>query len=186
MTDDTTQTDDNEQAIVPPAQEKQTEIDSASSELEADLQRAQKDLADLTETSKRAMADLQNYRKRVEIEKQEFSKFANLSLILELLPVLDNFERASKHIPQELLKAEWIIGLLQVEQQIRGILNKFGCLPIENPVGKTLNPEQHEPLMTGPGEKDIVVEVFETGYKLGDKVIRPSKVKVGDGSETAK
>ncbi|PIQ77427.1 nucleotide exchange factor GrpE [Candidatus Peregrinibacteria bacterium CG11_big_fil_rev_8_21_14_0_20_46_8] len=156
---------------------------NGAQQLLADLEKAQKEIADLTETSKRALADLQNYRKRIEQEKQEFAKFANVSLILEILPVVDNFERAMKHTPEALQNSEWLKGMEQVAQQLRGVLNKFGCVPIEDPTGKEMDPQKHEPLLTAPGKEHIVLEVLETGYQIGDKVIRPTKVKVGNGTD---
>lgn len=153
-------------------------------DITTDLKRAQQEIAALTETSKRALADLQNYRKRVEGEKEEFSKFANLALILDLLPIVDNFARAFAHASEEMKSTEWYKGMKQIEQQLLGVLNKFGCVPIEDPTGKNLDPRQHQAIMTGAGKKDTVLEVFERGYRLGEKIIRPAKVKVGDGKNT--
>lgn len=147
-----------------------------------DLAEANKKIQDLTETAKRALADLQNYRKRVEEERTQFAAFANVSLILELLPILDNFQRAFSQVPEDIAKTEWFKGTLQIEQQLVGIMRKQGVTEIPNSVGQKLDPKIHEAITAGPGEKDLVIEEFEKGYLLGEKVIRPAKVKVGDGN----
>ena len=152
-----------------------------STPLQADLEAANKQIQDLTETAKRALADLQNYRKRVEEERTAFAQFANVALLMELLPILDNFNRAFAAVPEEVSKTEWFKGALQIEQQLVGIVRKQGIAEIPSSVGKPLDPKIHEAIAVGPGEKDTVIEEFEKGYMLGDKVIRPAKVKVGSG-----
>lgn len=149
---------------------------------QADLEAANKQIQDLTETAKRALADLQNYRKRVEEERVSFVQFANVGLILELLPVLDNFDRAFAAVPEEVSKIEWFKGALQIEKQLMSIVKKQGVTEMPPQVGQSLDTKKHEPLTTGLGEKDVIIEEFEKGYMLGDKVIRPAKVKVGDGN----
>lgn len=147
-----------------------------------DLEKANKQIEELTETAKRAMADLQNFRKKTEEEKAGFVAFANVSLILELLPILDSFGRAFTHVPEEIQKTEWFKGALQIEQQLVGLMKKQGVTEMPASVGKKVDTKFHEPITVGPGEKDVVTEEFEKGYLLGDKVIRPAKVKVGNGA----
>lgn len=139
-------------------------------------------IAELTETAKRALADLQNYRRRVEEERAVFVAFANVGLILELLPILDNFNRAFAQVPEEISKTEWFKGALQIEQQLASVIRKQGVMEMPPQIGKKLDPKIHEAVATGPGEKDVIIEEFEKGYLLGEKVIRPAKVKVGDGN----
>jgi molecular chaperone GrpE len=153
-----------------------------STPLQADLEAANKQIQDLTETAKRALADLQNYRKRVEEERTAFVQFANITLLMELLPILDNFNRAFAAVPDEISKTQWFKGALLLEQQLVGIVRKQGVTEIPSSIDKPLDPKIHEAIAAGPGEKDMVIEEFEKGYMLGDKVIRPAKVKVGDGS----
>lgn len=153
--------------------------------LEEDLNKANQQIADLTETAKRALADLTNYRKRVEEERTSFAQFATVGLFLELLPILDNFNRAFTHVPKEIQKTEWFKGTLQIEQQLVGILKKRGVAEMPSSVGETLDPTKHEAISAGPGAADIVIEEYEKGYMLGDKVLRPAKVKVGDGNEAS-
>lgn len=153
-----------------------------SEKIVADLEAANKQIEELTSTAKRALADLQNYRKRVEEEKKAFVQFANIGLILELLPILDNFNRAFSAVPDEIQKTEWFKGALQIEQQLAGIMRKQGVTEIPPSVGQKMDPQIHEAVMTASGEKDAVIEELEKGYRIGDRVIRPAKVKVGDGN----
>lgn len=168
-----------------PAAATAASVTAASTEIEkafAELAEAKKQIDDLTETAKRALADLQNYRKRIEEEKKSFTKFANVGLLLELLPVLDNFNRAAVSAPKDIQKTDWFKGMLQIEQQLTGVLKRQGVTEMPSSVGEPVDLNKHEPLSVGPGKKDTVIEEFEKGYLIGDKVIRPAKVKVGDGS----
>lgn len=160
--------------------------DEVSSKLENDLAEANKKVEEMTAAAKRAMADLQNFRKRTEEDKAGFVAFANASLILELLPVLDNFARAFAQVPEEILKTEWFKGALQIEQQLVGIVRKQGVVEMESQVGKKADVRFCDALAAGPGEKEVVIEEFEKGYMIGDKILRPAKVKVGDGTVTTK
>lgn len=147
--------------------------------LQADLDAANKNIQDLTDTAKHALADLQNYRKRIEEERNQFAQFATVNLLLELLPVADNFQRAFAHIPDDLKKTEWFKGIVQIEQQLAGLFRKQGVVCLPSTVGQKLDPAKHEAIAVGEGEQDVILEEFETGYSLGGKVLRPAKVKVG-------
>lgn len=144
------------------------------------IEKLQKDLAQMTEAAKRAMADLQNFKKRSEEEKKSLQQFAAMSLILEFIPIVDNFKRAAQHIPDDISENAWVQGIINIEKQLTDLLLKQGLTEIkaENEI---FDAQKHEALMQGPGEKDKVIEVFETGYMLGDKVLKPAKVKVGQG-----
>ena len=132
---------------------------------------------ELTEMLQRVQADFENYKKRVEREKAEFSKFACDSLISEILTVLDNFELAlaNKDKPEDFVK-----GVDLIYSEFFSILENKGLQKIES-LGKEFNPNFHEALMqdkkegTKPG---MVIEEFQKGYMIGDRVLRFSKVKV--------
>lgn len=150
--------------------------------LQQELEQARQKIQELTEASKRALADLANYKKRVEEERASFIQFANLNFILEILPVLDNLDRALAHAPTELKDSEWIKGLSQIQQQLITVLKKHGITEMPSPIGQSIDPHRHEAVLQAPGAKDIILEVLDKGYMLGDKIIRPAKVKVGDGN----
>jgi molecular chaperone GrpE len=131
-----------------------------------------KKLEEKKEDSKylRALADYQNLEKRVEREKENFVRFANAVLILKMLPILDNLERANEHLKDQ--------GIELVIKQFKDALSSEGVTEIEA-VGAAFNPELHEAIEKISGEEGKVLSVVEKGYRLGEKVIRPAKVRVG-------
>lgn len=133
----------------------------------------------LINVAKQATADLQNYKKRNEEEKKQLIKFANAGLILEILQIVDTFDRSLKAMPSDLADNEWVKGMQGIDRQLHQILEKQGLKKIES-VGQKLDPNFHEAIMQGDGERNIVIEEFEAGYMLNEKVIRPAKVKVGN------
>lgn len=138
------------------------------------------ELAQMTETAKRAMADLQNLKRRQEEEKSYWIRMANADLMKKILPIVDNLDLAKKHMPEG---AEgWYKGIEMSINQMQQALQDSGLTPLET-VGQPFNPDKHEAIAQGPGNKDEVVEEFEKGYKLGDFIIRHAKVKVGDGTK---
>lgn len=119
---------------------------------------------------KRALADYQNSEKRHEREKAEFVQFANSSLILKLLSVLDNLERTQEHLKDNGL--ELAIG------EFKRVLAEEGLAEIEV-LDKEFNPAEMEAVELVEGEEDNkVVETVYKGYRLKDRLVRPAKVKV--------
>ena len=133
----------------------------------------------------RAQADFINYKRRTEQERQEFNRFANASLILGLLPVLDDLERALSVMPPKLARQKWGEGIRLVERKFRTSLEGQGVRPIKA-LGEPFDPNLHEALRQDKGKEGIVVEEFQKGYMLGDRVLRPAKVVVGNGEEAEK
>jgi molecular chaperone GrpE len=131
----------------------------------------------------RAQADFTNYKKRAEQEKEETIKYANSRLLLSLLPVLDDLERAFASIPKRLAGVQWVDGVRLIERKLRTTIEAQGLTPIEA-VGKSFDPYQHEAIRQDRGEEGIVVEEIQKGYRLHDRIIRPSQVVVGNGYET--
>ncbi|MDQ0339612.1 molecular chaperone GrpE [Caldalkalibacillus uzonensis] len=149
-------------------------------ELEAQLQEAQEKAEEYYQRYLRAQADFDNFRKRTRKEKEDLQKYAALPVIEQLLPVLDNFERAlaagqSTQDAESLMK-----GVEMVFKQVQQVLTEQGLEEIEA-VGKPFDPHVHEAVMQVESEdhdSGIVVEELQKGYKLKDKVIRPAMVKV--------
>jgi len=133
---------------------------------------------------KRSQADFINYKRRSEQEKEETKQFANSVLICNLLPVLDDLERALNSVPKELAKLPWVEGVRLIERKFHSILEAQGVTPIKAK-GKHFDPNLHEAAMCAQGREGVVVKELKRGYKLRDKVIRPATVAVGSG-ETAK
>ncbi|UPA22204.1 nucleotide exchange factor GrpE [Candidatus Peribacteria bacterium] len=129
----------------------------------------------------RAQADLQNAKARVEREADDLRKFASESLVRRILPTLDNFQRAFQHIPEDLKDHEWVKGVSAIEADLMKQMADVGLKRMQS-LHQPVDANKHDPLMVGPGAADTVIEVLEEGYELNGKVLRPAKVKVGDGS----
>lgn len=130
----------------------------------------------------RAQADFINYKRRSEQEKEDICKFANTDLLCCILPILDDLERAFAAIPSDMAQADWIEGIMLIERKLKQSLIAQGISPIEA-VGEPFDPNLHQAVRGDKGEEGIVIEEVERGYKLCDRVIRPSKVVVGNGEE---
>jgi molecular chaperone GrpE len=136
----------------------------------------------LSEKVKVAQAELVNYRKRKDEETATLLKYANADLILELIPAIDNFERAIKQATKsensEIQK--FMTGINLIYQNLQNTLTKFGVEVISR-VGQEYDPKLEEALLTDcveEQEDEVVLEVLQKGYKLKDRVIRAAQVKI--------
>ncbi len=130
----------------------------------------------------RAQADFQNYKRFTEQEKVETVKYANVNLLLNILPTLDDFERALAAMPTGEDHDKWVEGFQLIDRKFRSTLEKLGVTPIQA-LGEEFDCRTMEAVSCAKGKKDIVIQELEKGYKLQDKVIRPAKVIVGSGEE---
>ncbi len=130
----------------------------------------------------RSQADFANYKRRVEGELREIGCTSNANLVVNLLPVLDDLERALSSVPEDLAEVSWVDGIALIERKLRGTLESMGLSTIEA-VGEPFDPNVHEAVMQAKGEEGIVVQELEKGYKFHDRIIRPTKVVVGSGEE---
>ncbi len=133
----------------------------------------------------RAQADFINYKRRTEQERQEFNSYANANLLCNILPVLDDFERALKAVPKEYANDDWVKGVRLVEKKFRTILEGHGVKPITC-LGEPFDPNLHEAIRQEKGKEGIITEEFLKGYMLNDKLLRAAKVAVGKGEESTK
>ena len=148
------------------------------------LAEEKKKVEDYLANWQRAQADFINYKRRTEQERQDFNRFANANLILSLLPVLDDLERALDSTPKT-AKHGWLEGIRLVERKFKSSLEAQGLTPMKA-LGEPFDPNFHEAVRQDKGKEGIVVEEFQKGYMLGDRVLRPAKVVVGNGEEVAK
>ncbi|MEZ4087493.1 MAG: nucleotide exchange factor GrpE [Candidatus Gracilibacteria bacterium] len=144
--------------------------------IQEELEQTRQKLEEMTVISQRALADLQNFKRRTEEERSQFVTMANAALFKELLPVLESASRALEHQQKD---EEWTKGVEQTLAHLLQTIEKMGLTPIAT--DGEFDPEKHEALLTGPGPDGQIVEVLEKGYMLGDKVIKPARVKVGNG-----
>lgn len=130
----------------------------------------------------RLQAEFDNFRKRIRRDQQQQIELANQTLVESLLPVLDNFERAIA-TPGDSVE-QLVSGLKMVHQQMVDVLQRHGLEPVEA-AGQMFDPTLHEAVATEPpadGQQDgQVVEVFQDGYKLKGRLVRPAMVKVARG-----
>jgi molecular chaperone GrpE len=152
--------------------------DSVSPEEDLLLQ-AQAGLEDLTAALQRERADAMNLRRRHDEQMANLRNTVKAQVITDLLPVIDNFERALKHVPKELEGNDYINGVQGVVKQFEKTLSDIGVERIKT-VGKPFDPTYHEAVTMeeGDGKHEVVSDELQAGYKLGNVVIRHAMVKV--------
>ncbi len=138
--------------------------------------------AEMKQRYMRLQADFANFKKRTANEKLQISEVVKMDVLKNVLPVIDNFERALQ-IPQDKLTDDlksFVDGYSMIYKQLVGVLEKEGVTKIDA-VGKPFDPNYHQAVMRVPSDEyddDVVVEVLQEGYLLGDKTLRPAMVKV--------
>lgn len=136
-------------------------------------------IGQLTEALQRERADVTNIRRRHEEEKAKLGSYYKSMIVTSFLPVIDNFDRSLKHIPEDLTDNNYIKGITGIVKQFEDILSGLGVKKIET-VGQEFNPTYHEAVSVegDEGDLEIVVEELQSGYQIEDEIIRPAMVKV--------
>ncbi len=158
--------------------EQAEDIETLQQALAEEQEKAEKYLANW----QRCQADFDNYKKRSEQEKGEVIEFANRALISNLLPIMDDLERAFASVPAELDESNWTEGIKLIYNKFKATLEAQGLTEIKAR-GEPFDPRLHEAVMQQEGEEGMVIEETQKGYKFKGKVIRPSLVIVGKGEE---
>jgi len=142
-------------------------------------QALQQQIADLTAALQRERADAENIRRRFEDQINGLRATAKASVVRELLPVIDNFERALKHVPADLADNDYVKGIQGIVKQFEKALQQLGVQKIAT-VGEVFNPHFHEAVSMeeGEGDQEIVSEELQPGYRIGDDILRPAMVRV--------
>lgn len=148
--------------------------------LEDQLARAKEDADKFRNNWHRAEADLQNYKRRAEQERDESRRFSHASLIINLLPILDDFERAFGSLDARLAGLTWLDGMRLIYRKLGALLENAGVTPIQAE-GQAFDPRYHEAVAHAEGEEGKVISEVQRGYKLHDRVLRPAMVVVGKG-----
>ena len=152
--------------------------------LRAELEQAQAQAAEYLDGWQRARAEFANFKKRVEAERQELRRTSTEALLLKLLPVVDDFERAFQTLPEESADEAWVGGFRMIFRKLEALLESEDVTPIEA-VGHPFDPLWHQALLqeeTDEHHDGYVIEEMQRGYRLGDRVLRPSMVKVASNS----
>ena len=165
-----------------PAPETDENVEDGAGELEAELADARRRAEEYLNDLRRVAADFDNYRKRVARDSEAQAGRAAESIVAELLPVLDNLERAidaSDH-HEEAKVAE---GVARVRQQLADILHRRGLEEIGAAPGEPFDPHVHEALSHQPSEhpEGTIAAVWQRGYRLGDRIVRAARVVVSSG-----
>lgn len=145
----------------------------------ADVNALEQQIGELTEALQRERADATNIRRRHDEQLANVRNVATANVVRDLLPVIDNFERALKHVPAELEGNDYIKGVQGVVKQFEKTLSDIGVERIKT-VGEPFDPRLHEAVSMeeGDGNEEIVSEELQSGYKLGDDIVRHAMVRV--------
>ena len=156
-----------------PADEPEMPAD-LSRQLEEEKEKAQSYLA----SWQRAAADYQNFKRRVEQEREELTRLTSAALIISVLPLLDDLERALQNVDSHLAGLTWVDGIRLIYRKFQAVLDAAGVKEIEAD-SRDFDPQYHEAVAFGQGDEGKVISVVQKGYELGGRVIRPAMVVVG-------
>lgn len=139
----------------------------------------QKQIDELTEALQRERADATNVRRRAEEDRLKLASFYKVMIVRDLLPALDNLERALKHAPKDIADHTYVKGVQGVVKQFEKALVDLGVEKIKT-VGEVFDPKFHEAvhLEDGKGTVEVVCEELASGYQMGEDIIRHAMVKV--------
>ncbi len=162
------------------SEDNSAEIQESELSLEQRLSETEAKAAEYLDGWQRARAEFANARKRLERERMEAYNNAAVDYAKKLLPILDDFDRALGSVPEAIEKDSWFEGLALVRRKLNGLLEELNVEPIQA-IGRPFDPNIHEALtlMEADGvDSGVVVEELQTGYRIGDRIIRPSLVSV--------
>lgn len=171
----------------PEAGEEGTDGGISAEDLTETLEAKTKEAAENYDKFLRACADLDNYKKRAEREKADAINFANETLLHDVLPVVDNFERALIHANSDQNIASLKEGVKLAIDQVYGVLQRYGLTEIKA-MGEKFNPELHHAISheeTSEAEEGTIVREFQKGYTLKGRLLRPSMVAVAKPPENS-
>jgi len=156
------------------------EQEGTAATVEEQLVEAKAEAEKLRNNWHRAEADFQNYRRRTEQERDELRRFSSASLMINVLPILDDFERAFGSLDSHLVGLTWFDGIRLIYRKFQMLLENAGVTPIQTD-GEAFDPRFHEAVAHVDGEEGKVISEVQRGYKLHDRVLRPAMVVVGKG-----
>jgi molecular chaperone GrpE len=154
------------------------DVESLKEALVKEKEKAERYLANWQRTE----ADFRNYKAREEKEKKDLVNWANSTLICDILPVLDAFDRAFDGVAPTDEGLSWLTGFRQIQKMLLDVLGKHGLDEMKC-VGETFDPSLHEAVVQGEGAEGVILDEFRKGYKLKDKLLRAPQVVVGKGGE---
>lgn len=164
-----------EQTQAPKAEKKEKKVKK-----DAELEKVKAELDSKNDLLLRTAAEFDNFKKRTERERSGIAEFAKANVIKELLPILDNIDRAA--LLEDKTSPDYIKGIEMIVKQFEALGEKLGIKELAQ-VGDTFDPNCHEAVMHIEDDtlgENVIAEVLQKGYKIGDTVIRPAMVKVAN------
>ena len=167
--------DDNQKPLLDDEQE----LQHPTEHMDVDVVQLEQQIAELTEALQRERADVSNIRRRHDDQIASLKNVVKASVVRDLLPVIDNFERALKHTPEDLKDNDYVKGVQGIVKQFEKTLADLGVTKIKT-TGQPFDPKWHEAVAMedSDGEQEVVSEELQAGYAIGDEVIRHAMVRV--------
>lgn len=184
-TQEETQTEESKEELGEESLLKSYEEEIARMQQELEEARAKSEAAN--DMMLRLAAEMENYKKRALKEQELLKKYANQNLVKELLPVLDNLERALKSASESKDLDAFLEGVAMILKQMKTVLEKEGLVEVKA-VGEVFDPNYHEAVAHVPSDEvseNIIIEELQKGYIMHDRVLRPSMVVVSKGNKTS-
>lgn len=166
--------------------EENISIDEAMDEFSEIRKKADENL----EGWQRTQAEFENYKKRMSESQKDLIKYSTQNIVLQILPVIDNFHASTDHIPRDQKENPWVTGIMYIQKQLENVLTENGVDEIVVKVGESFDPIFHEAIedkkcgncqdceCDKKEYQNKIKKVLTKGYKIGDKVIRPARVVV--------
>lgn len=130
------------------------------------------------EDLKRAQADFENYKRRQAESQKDLTGYLTEKILRDITPVLDNFYQALAFVPEDQKDSSWITGITYIQKQLQDALVAHGLTEIVVNIGDTFDPNIHEAIESESDDGNKISKVLQPGYKIGERVIKPAKVKV--------
>jgi molecular chaperone GrpE len=181
----------NDQTQVPETEQESTEdvrdqhdiedtLDPEQIEEIDEFQQLQNERDEYLDQLQRSRAEFLNFKRRTDQERFALRELVTRDVLTQFLPVVDDFDRALSTLPDEEKSSSWVKGMEMVQAKSKGILDRAGVTAVDA-LGKPFDPKEHEAVSTEPGTSGShVVEVYQTGYRIGSTLMRPAMVKTGD------
>lgn len=155
-------------------------------EQENEILEIEKKAAEYLDGWKRCQADFENYKKMQSDSQKDLVRYAASNILLQIIPVLDNFHMSTAHIPEDQKDGGWVVGIMHIQKQLENVLSENGVEEIAVKVGDSFDPIMHEAIedkecVHCEGERKFenkIKRVVMNGYKMGEKIIRPARVVV--------
>ena len=154
--------------------------DGTAKKSKKDIEYEQK-INELTADLQRTRADFENYRKRIDIEKGMAKDAGRIDIILKLLPIIDDIDRALSHIPEDIKANQWVVGLINLSKNIERMLGELDIKRIKAKPGTVFNPDIHDAVQfesESEDEREVIAEELRSGYLLAGVPVRHAMVKV--------